>query len=162
MLGEIKESTIPKCYHLEFHSESTGEMGWFVPCWAPTAIRARFWMGHMEKMEMTGCVGWNQHGKHDREGSEEKKQPPSSLAMRQSPQSDNYLLEHTRRDIQHPRIGSKWEDGVGWEVTCTRETLPPIQAQWHSLEMSPNYTALGQLGKLLTESTPILELSANP
>lgn len=71
------------------------------------AIRARFWMGHMGKMEMTGCVGWNQHGKHDREGSEEKKQPPSSLAMTQSPKSDNYLLEHTRRDTQHPRIGSK-------------------------------------------------------
>lgn len=94
--------------------------------------------------------------------SEQKKQAPSNLAMRQSPKSDNYLLQHTSKDIQHPRIGNKWEDEVGWEVTSTRETPPPMQAQWHSLEMSPNCTALDQLGKLLTESTSILQFSANP
>ena len=74
-------------------------------------------------------VGINMVSTTGKEGSAEKKQLLSSLAMRQSPKSDNYLLEHTNRDIQHPRIGSKWEDGVGWEVTCTRETLQPIH-QW--------------------------------
>lgn len=51
-----KRANHPKCYRLEFQDGPTGERGWVVPCWVPTVIRARVWMGHREKMEMTGCV----------------------------------------------------------------------------------------------------------
>jgi hypothetical protein len=52
--------------------------------------------------------------------------------MRQRPKSDNYLLEHTRRDIQHPKMENEWEERVHIEsmsIGHIKGTQPSAQAE---------------------------------
>ena len=60
LLREIKEPTIPKCYHLGFHTQSTGEKGRAGSCWAPRSSGQSFgWVTWRRRSPgVTGCGGF--------------------------------------------------------------------------------------------------------